>query len=106
MSRVVKFLCGVPLDVCTGTKIVCDQFRNKEAKMHGSSEEAFRCMRRYLIAQGYTPVGPREFASPNDGYVRVLTKKSHYGARLRWMNKEKAGNRQLLDRKTAVVARY
>lgn len=38
---------------------------------------------RYLQRQGYERVGPREFAAPDGGPVRVLTKKCRFGARLR-----------------------
>ncbi len=50
---------------------------------HGSHEDAFRCYRRYLLGQGYTQLGPREFAAPDNGPIMVLTKRSRFGARLR-----------------------
>jgi hypothetical protein len=81
MSRRSVVLCGVPTEYCTGSKYTTDQ--NLPSKAHGDSEEAFRCMRHYLISQGYEPVGSRDFRPLDGGPIRILTKKSHYGSRLR-----------------------
>jgi len=87
MSRGHIILCGVPEGSCTGSKYTTDQ--KLPAKGHSTHEEAFRCMRRYLTSTGWTQDGlsSREFRPPegvNGGYVRILTKKTRYGARLRW----------------------
>jgi hypothetical protein len=82
MSRRYVVLCGVPSIHCSGGKLRTDQSLTE--KCHGSSEEAFKCMRRYLLnVLHYKAVGNREFAPPNGGRVRVLTKKCRYGGRLR-----------------------
>ena len=88
MSSRSVVLCGVPTEHCTGSKYTTDQ--KLPPKAHGNHEEAFRCMRRYLIRQGWTQAGSsRDFRPPpnedgsSGGPIRILTKKSRYGARLR-----------------------
>jgi hypothetical protein len=82
MSRRYMVLCGVPAQYCNGSKLKTDQ--SLPEKCHGSSEEAFKCMRRYLIKTlHFKPVGSREFAPPDGGRIRVLTKKCRYGGRVR-----------------------
>ncbi len=81
MSRRFVVLCGVPTEFCVGSKYTTDQ--RLPPKAHGSHDEAFRCCRRYLVGQGWTPIGPRELSSPDGGPVRVLTKKTRFGERLR-----------------------
>jgi len=77
-----KYLCGTPTEHCNGSKYTTDQRLPK--KCHGSTTEAFRCYRRYLIkVMGFTSIGPREFINPENGRCRVLTKKIRFGARLR-----------------------
>lgn len=77
-------LCGVPEQHCVGGKLGPTQsFYRGSKKCHASRVEAFRCYVRYLREQGYERVGPREFAAPNGGPVRVLTKKSRFGGLLR-----------------------
>lgn len=61
---------------------------NKGLREHGSPIEAFRCHRDYLISQGYQRVDSRAFQPPPgpDGEpqpIRVLTKRSRFGARMR-----------------------
>jgi hypothetical protein len=55
----------------------------QKKKTHSSTDEAFLCHKKYLLSQGYTQVGSREFASPNGGPIRLLRKKSKYGTPLR-----------------------
>jgi hypothetical protein len=50
---------------------------------HATAHEAFACHRQYLIAQGFTAIGPRELTDPTDGYIRVLTKKIRFGTSVR-----------------------
>jgi hypothetical protein len=83
MSRRYVVLCGVPALHCTGGKLKTDQKQVAE-KCHGSSLEAFRCMKHYLVSVlKFKAVGSREFAPPDGGPIRVLTKKCRYGARMR-----------------------
>lgn len=51
-------------------------------------------MRSFLLSRGYTQISQREFEPPDGGPVRVLSKKSHYGERLR-LGKE--GGRHMPD---------
>ena len=81
MSRKAVVLCGVPTEHCSGGKYTTDQ--KLSPKCHGTHLEAFNCMRKYLLRTGYTQIGPREFQPPGGGPIRVLTKKSRFGARLR-----------------------
>ena len=82
MSRKFAVLCGVPEDKCTG-----GSFNSKQAlgtvKAHGSHEQAFKCMVRYLLDQGYERIATRDFRPPDGGPIRMLTRKSRFGARLR-----------------------
>jgi hypothetical protein len=55
----------------------------KTIKAHGSSEQAFKCYEQYLLRNGYKKIGSREFQPIAGGPVMVLTKKSHFGGRLR-----------------------
>lgn len=75
-----RHACGVPEYECTGS---ITQTHQATRKLHSTSAQAFKCMERYLLSQGYTKVGSREFAAPNDGPVRVLTKKVRYGMAFR-----------------------
>ena len=75
-----RHICGTPLDGCTGTLSTVDK---EGIGTHSTAEEAFECHRQYLLAQGFTPIGPRELIDPTDGRVRVLTKKIRFGARVR-----------------------
>lgn len=81
MSRKYRVLCGTPLVHCQGSSYTTDQALPK--KSHSSHLEAFKCYANYLMkVEGYTQIGPREFRK--DGHpVRVLTKKTRFGGRLR-----------------------
>ena len=83
MSRGCRILCGVPESNCTGSKYSTDQ-KHMSAKAHSSSEEAFHCMRGYLLSKGYKHIGGHEFLPPDGGPIEILTKKSRFGGRLRW----------------------
>jgi len=76
-----RYLCGVPREHCRGALVTAPH--KAGMKVHGSSTEAFNCMTKYLLKQGYTRVGGREFRPPNGGPIRVLTKKSRFGGALR-----------------------
>lgn len=76
-----RYLCGVPKQRCMGGAVsMLPGMRG--FRSHSSREEAFRCMVRYLESQGYERIGSREFRKEGQP-VRVLTKKSRFGARLR-----------------------
>lgn len=79
------YLCQTPQDQCGGSHRAMNHgLENIKKRAHGSPSEAFRCHRRYLLAQGFTQVGGRDFSPPgNEGPVLVLTKKSRYGGKLR-----------------------
>ena len=78
-----RYLCGTPTDHCSGSMTKCSNHM-KATKTHVSSVEAFKCHAKYLInVEGYQQIGSREFAAPNNGPIRVLTKKSRFGAMLR-----------------------
>ena len=100
------FMCGVDPEKCVGSK---DQLstgmKNYRGKVHSTRDEAFSCMVQSLLAQGYIPLGKREFEHPETHVVRVLTKRCRYGARLR-EGKEKS--RRMPDKPflSGVVASY
>lgn len=81
MSQKSVVLCGVPTESCSGGRLVTDQRLPK--KCHGNHSEAFECMVRYLLGERYERIGPREFRPPDGGPIRVLAKRTRYGARLR-----------------------
>jgi hypothetical protein len=87
-KRKPKYLCGTPDTYCIGSLSSVSNGLRKSRKAHGQPEEAFACYAQYLIKQGYTQCGPREFylvdkRSGEAGPIVVLTKKSRFGARLR-----------------------
>lgn len=73
--------CGVPSGLCSGSMARVNAALGSSKRLHSTPEEAFRCHQRYLVGQGFQQLGPREFLTP-DG-VRVLTKPSRFGARVR-----------------------
>lgn len=78
-----RYLCGTPKEQCSAGLVGANNGLSGNIKAHSTREEAFRCHVRHLLKQGYTRVGSREFASPNNGPVLVLAKKSHFGGVLR-----------------------
>lgn len=82
MRKASAYMCGVPKGDCGGTLLTTNRALDG-VKGHGSPEDAFNCMRRHLLRQGYTQVGSRDFRPPDGGPIRVLTKKSRYGGKLR-----------------------
>lgn len=91
-----KIFCGTPVQFCNGA--VCtvnngwrwsgDGNLKGGARLHNTSEEAFKCHAAYLVKQGYERVGQREFLRPG-GPVLMLPKKSHFGHRMRGGKSEK-----------------
>jgi hypothetical protein len=79
-----KHLCGVPAQYCCGSTSITSKSIQGNPKLHNSSQEAMRCHGRYLInVLGYQKMGAREFSPPDGGPIRVLTKSSRFGARMR-----------------------
>jgi len=81
-------MCGTPPAHCTGGTVATNAFLRATApKAHQSHSDAYRCHRRYLVeVLGYEDIGNRVFRPPpgvNNGYLRVLTKKSRFGSRIR-----------------------
>lgn len=78
-----KHVCGTPKEFCGGSNTNVNRGLGSTIKTHGSPEDAFLCYKRYLITQGYSTIGSRAFAAPDNGPVLILTKKSRFGAKLR-----------------------
>ena len=57
--------------------------RSSITRFHHTSEQAFKCHAADLLRQGFKQIGTREFAPPDGGPIRVLTKKSRFGGLLR-----------------------
>lgn len=106
MSRNFRILCGVPREFCNGQEVKTDQTlsqtqKGKLIKCHTGRAAAFSCMRRYMKTQGWRQVGSKEFAPPNGGPIRVLTRPGRYGARLRaGKGSKEAGSRYMPARLT------
>jgi hypothetical protein len=78
-----KTMCGTPRQFCCGSVVKANKSLGGGVSAHPTPEEAFKCYAQYLIKIGYIQVGNREFASPNDGPILLLTKKCRFGAPLR-----------------------
>ena len=74
-----KFLCGVPTHKCKGSDAT---LHKNGIKTHGTSIEAFKCYKNFLLSSGYKQVGNREFQRPGEP-ILVLSKKSKFGRPLR-----------------------
>lgn len=97
--RPYEYLCGTPGVSCSGHISKLNHgLEGRGIRAHGSRSAAFACQRRYLLSQGYTQVGGHAFAAPDDGPILILTKKSHYGGKLR---NGKEGTRNQPDGKSA-----
>jgi len=79
------YACPTPSEHCTGGRTTVNQFmRSSSVKYHVSSEDAYRCYRRYLIeVLEYKDMGNREFKSPDGGPRVFLAKKSKFGSPMR-----------------------
>jgi hypothetical protein len=82
MSRQIRILCGVPKDDCIGGILHTDQ-KLSTTKCHTTRAEAMRCMKRHLEHIGFVQLSPREFVDPDNGYIRILPKRSRFGGRMR-----------------------
>lgn len=84
-------MCGTPSAHCTGGAVSSNAFlRPMAPKAHPTHSAAYTCYRRYLVeVLGYEDISgesARTFRPPpgvNNGYLRVLTKKSKFGSRIR-----------------------
>jgi len=77
-----RYLCNVPHDKCFGAETILPKGLGKKLKVHATREQAFKCYCNYLIDQGYTKVGSREFTKEGEA-ILVLNKKSKFGAECR-----------------------
>ena len=93
-----RYACGTPSAHCGAKKVSVSAglTQTSQSRTHSTPEEAFRCHRAYLIdVEGYKMLDGRALSPPDDGPVRVLTKPSRFGARLRggkgsrWMSNVK-----------------
>ena len=82
MSRQLRFLCGVPQDLCVGGILHTDQ-KFSTNKCHTTRSEAFRCHKKYLEGKGFVKLSSREFIDPESGSIRILPRQSKFGGRLR-----------------------
>jgi hypothetical protein len=82
-KRIKRRLCGVPFEECQGEAVKLSPGLSSGLKCHATPEDAFECHRVWLLRQGYKQVGGREFESPHNGRIVVLTKKRRFGAILR-----------------------
>lgn len=89
MRQPSRYLCGVPSHHCTGGLLKANGGLGGISKAHLTPADAFKCMQKHLIAEGWTQLGPREFCQ-GDGPVRILTKSSRFGARMIAADKEKS----------------
>lgn len=96
-SNNYRVFCGVAKDKCVGSLLPMSA-SFKDVKAHNSHKEAFDCMKSSLLAEGYTPVDSRALRPPGDGPVRVLTKQSRYGARLRPGKRGESGGSGVITR--------
>lgn len=101
MSRVARFMCGVPDAECTGGILHTDQIFSTK-KCHSSRAEAMRCMQHYLEKTGFKKLSSREFQNPDNGPIRILPKRTKFGARLR-QGKGEQGSRFEPERGSGVI---
>lgn len=76
------YVCSVPPKECGGRQTKYSQgVKSPTPKTHATPQECHKCLCRYLLSQGYTQLGPREF-SLNGGPIQLLNKPGR-GYRLR-----------------------
>jgi hypothetical protein len=76
-------LCGVPPHECCGSHLKLAPGLPAELKSHATPQQAFECYRAWLLRQGYHQIGSREFETPAQDGIVVLTRKHRFGALLR-----------------------
>ena len=78
-----KYVCPTPKHECNGTTFRATNIGLRQSiKAHNTPEEAFRCYVAHLKKQGYKQTGARTFQREGEP-VKILTKKSKFGAVLR-----------------------
>lgn len=79
------YMCPTPEMHCSGGKPQLNAAtRNAPKKFHQTSEDSYRCYRKYLITVlGFEDMGNREFRDPNGGPRIFLSKKSKFAERFR-----------------------
>lgn len=79
------YLCGTPKEHCSGALTTCNAGMRGASvtKSHLGPDDAFRCHGKYLVKIGFIQLSPREFKAPDGSGIRVLTKPSRFGAKLR-----------------------
>lgn len=83
-------LCQTPPEHCTGKVEEASHGLLLHQRAHQSHDDAFRCYVHYLVhVQGYQRLDSRAYHRPGEP-VLVVTKRSHYGARMRTGGVEKA----------------
>lgn len=90
------YACGVQKDKCCGSTIQSSH-GVPLTKAHASSEEAFNCKRRSLLADGYEQVGSREFTK-GDGPILLLDRKSKFGGVMKRGKNEKGTGKRFMPR--------
>jgi len=80
-------LCGTPREHCGGAPATMNAMLKggQTSKAHLTAEQAFACYRNYLVnVKGYTcPDDSRALHPPDGGPVRILTKPTRFGAKMR-----------------------
>lgn len=79
------YLCGTPKEHCSGALTTCNAGMRGASvtKSHLDPTAAFKCHAKYLVKIGYEQLSPREFRAPDGSGIKVLTKQSRFGAKLR-----------------------
>ena len=94
-----KYICGVPNARCSGGTILTNSSiggGTNQMKAHSDPVEAFKCHKKMLLDDGWKQRGSREFSPPGGGPIKVLTKQSKFGTRLRMgKNQEGKGSRYM-----------
>lgn len=77
--------CGTPKEYCSGgvTTVNAGMRGGNVMKAHLDPTQAFKCHAKYLVKVGYIQLSPREFRAPDGSGIKVLTKQSRFGAKLR-----------------------
>jgi len=77
-------LCGVPAEFCSGAMAqLSNGLKGRGYRCHPSPMECFKCHRNYLLKTGWVQISSREFQPKEGGPIRVLTKPSRFGSRMR-----------------------
>lgn len=86
MRGIRRYTCGVEPNKCSGGTSFASHGLGNSIRTHSSPQEAFRCKRASLLAEGWEQIGAKEFSPPpgvNGGFVMVLTRPGKFGGELR-----------------------